>query len=226
MVIPPKPPAMPCRRFLIRACQTPHLGPRLENLAQEPCPSFQQLWGLIMRLWTAVILLMLSTSHSVGQASLVDKIVIVEKGVYRAEIIKKIEIPTATGAINTVADIRLLESTTYIPARKGVRFGVRYTIVGASKGSSVDLRLTTRFPVAGLRNPITGRHYFNSEHPAARMIGNTGYREYAFEHDWEVVPGKWTFEFWYRNRKVGEQSFCIYRSPRRRKAVRARRAVL
>ena len=42
------------------------------------------------------------------------------------------------------------------------------------------------------------------------MIGNTGYREYAFEHDWEVLPGKWTFEFWYRNRKVGEQSFCVY----------------
>ena len=88
---------------------------------------------------------MLSTSHSVGQASLVDKIVIVEKGVYRAEIIKKIEIPTATGAINTVTDVRLLESTTHIPARKGVRFEVRYMIVGAQKGVAVDLRLTTAF---------------------------------------------------------------------------------
>lgn len=204
---------MPCRRFLIRACQAPHLGPRPENVAQEPCPSFQQLWGLIMRLWTVVFLMTLSTTHSAGQPPLVDKVVIVEKGIYRAEIIRKMEIPTATGAINTVAGVRLLESTTYIPARKGVRFGVRYMIVGAQKGVPIDLRLTTRFPVAGLRNPRTGGHYFHSEHFAARMIGNTGYREYAFEHDWEVVPGKWTFEFWYRNRKVGEQSFCIYRPP-------------
>lgn len=165
-----------------------------------------------MRLWTVVFFFMtLSTSHSAGQPPLVDEVLIVEKGIYRAEIITKTEIPTATGAINTVADVKLLESTTYIPARKGVRFGVRYMIVGAQKGVSIDLRLTTRFPVAGLRNPRTGGHYFNSEHSVARIIGNTGYREYAFEHDWEVVPGTWTFEFWYRNRKLGEQRFCVYR---------------
>lgn len=165
----------------------------------------------MMRLCTVVVFLALSTSLALGQVPFVDKIVIIGNGVYRAEIIMKTVIPTATGAINSVTDIRLVESTTNIPARKGVRFGFRYTIVGASKRAAVDLRLTTRFPAAGLRNPRTGDDYFISERSITRNVDSTMYREYAFEHDWEVVPGMWTFEFWFRNRKVGEQSFCVYR---------------
>jgi hypothetical protein len=80
-------------------------------------------------------------------------------------------------------------------------------IVGASKGAAVDLRLTTHFPqrVCAIQERATT--ILSASVPLQEMSA----ARCAFEHDWEVVPGMWTFEFWFRTRKVGEQSFCVYR---------------
>jgi hypothetical protein len=50
-----------------------------------------------------------------------------------------------------------------IPARKSLKFGVRYIVNGATAGSSVELKLVTRFPEAGLLDPTRGVRYRENE---------------------------------------------------------------
>jgi hypothetical protein len=160
-----------------------------------------------MRSWIALLALILLPCEA--KSSHVHDIVIVEPGIYQARTIKTIGNPFGVGRINTVDSIKLMKSTTIVPAREGVRFGFRYIIKGAPKGSRVELRLSINFPTPGLRIPHSQRIYLRNEYFATKTVGSSAYREFQFEHDWEIVPGLWTFEFWEGDRKVGEQSFCV-----------------
>jgi hypothetical protein len=40
-------------------------------------------------------------------------------------------------------------------------------------------------------------------------IGRVFYESYHFDHDWEMVPGAWSFEIWYDGRKLTEQKLTV-----------------
>ena len=42
-----------------------------------------------------------------------------------------------------------------------------------------------------------------------KTIGPTQYKGYKIAQDWQAVPGVWTFQIWYQNRKLAEQSFTL-----------------
>jgi hypothetical protein len=165
---------------------------------------------ILMPIFGLLAFLLLSALPGNAQDLSIEKIVVVEKGIYRAETVNQREMPGTTGIINTVQNAKLIVNTTNILARVGVRFGLRYLAVGPPNGRSVALRLMTYFPATGLRNPDTRQTFFHSEHNVIIQIGATRYREYHFEHDWEIVPGLWSFQFWSANRKLVEQRFCVY----------------
>jgi hypothetical protein len=52
-----------------------------------------------------------------------------------------------------------------------------------------------------------------SDYMIVNNIGATSYRGVQFEYDWELLPGIWTFEFWYKDRRLAAQSFTLARSP-------------
>ena len=35
------------------------------------------------------------------------------------------------------------------------------------------------------------------------------YRDYTFAHDWELLPGVWTFQIWYQGRMLAEEKFTV-----------------
>jgi hypothetical protein len=43
----------------------------------------------------------------------------------------------------------------------------------------------------------------------ARAIGAQLHRDYTFEHDWELLPGVWTFQIWYQGRLLAEEKFTV-----------------
>lgn len=136
------------------------------------------------------------------------RIHIAERGVYRAETVQRGS-PNEKGAIiNTVQSARLIVSTTSILAEVGVRFGLRYSVIGPP-GYSPELKLVIRFPPGGLRDPATRQILFQSEFDTAVIAGATNYWEYHFENEWEVVGGIWSFEFWHQDKKLTEQQFCV-----------------
>ncbi|MDT9702363.1 DUF3859 domain-containing protein, partial [Streptomyces sp. P17] len=93
-----------------------------------------------------------------------------------------------------------VRSTTTIPARQSLRFGLRYVVEGAPAGARVELRLVTVFPEPGLLDPASGVRHYESEYTIRGSIGTQAYREFMFDHTWEIVAGEWIFEFWHDGR--------------------------
>lgn len=137
---------------------------------------------------------------------------ILEKGVYRAVTLEQ-QNKGIEAAPDGVRAMKLLTATTTVPARQWVRFGLRYAVAGGPAGAQIDLKLVTKFPPAGLFDPRSGVRHFQLEYVLRRAIGRAYYRDFHLDHIWEVVAGVWTFEFWHRNRKIGEQEFCVVTPP-------------
>lgn len=144
-----------------------------------------------------------------AQAEPVGKFYVLEAGIYKAETARRVAMAGTTGFVNLVKSITLQERTTSVPARRGVRFGLRYVVDGFP-GPFADITFVVHFPSVGLRDPVTGQHHLRSIHSKPTPVGLPLYREYLLEHDWEAVPGTWRFEFWHAGRMLGEQVFCLF----------------
>ena len=185
-----------------------------------------------MRGLLAACLLVLS--FDAARAQSVQAIEITEYGVYTTASDASSAAPgTASGKIEQVSNIKLVQSTATVPARVGVEFGFRYKIVGQSAAApppqtgttilgiqlgsqqapppvpTVNLKYVTRIPKPGMRNPETGNvtltNIFYQEH----KVGEELYRLYRLTERWEVVPGTWTLEIWDGDRKLSSQDFLL-----------------
>lgn len=108
-----------------------------------------------------------------------------------------------------VREVRLLESTTRVPARIGVHFGAEYLLRG-KPGRSVVLETATVFPPPGLRPPGQPAVRASSSEVTVEL-GNPEpiYRGWSFDEQWELVPGTWTMEFRLDGRLIGQVQFEV-----------------
>jgi hypothetical protein len=136
----------------------------------------------------AVLLLLPFSAHA--QTARVDRIDVVEYGIYRAETTKQTATPgTAGGYVRTLTNIKNSEVTRTIPARRGVRFGFRFNVIGAPNGAQVPITKITKVPEPGLRKPGSAKVVYRDEYVSTRTIGQESYTDYGFDDDWELVPG-------------------------------------
>jgi hypothetical protein len=142
-----------------------------------------------------------------AQTPRIERIHIVERGIYRAETVSRDQRAEQQGFINTVQNPQLINATESIIGQVGVRFGLRYIAIGVVGDARLNLLIS--FPPPGQRDPATGQTYFQSELTVRPTANDINYWEYHFEHDWEIVTGTWTFEFWFGGRKLAEQRFCV-----------------
>jgi len=153
------------------------------------------------------LLLLVGISSAAG-AQTIQRIDITEVGIYGAKTTGVKAAPgTAAGVTHDLGDIHLVQATTTIPARLGVRFGFHYKIVG--RAGAVSVKMVTLIPEPGIRNPNTGNTNIRDEYLTDRTVGPTHYRGYTFDNPWEIVTGTWTFEIWDGNRKLASQSFNV-----------------
>jgi hypothetical protein len=165
-----------------------------------------------MRLVWSVLVLMLSSINAHAQAPRVDRVDIFEYGLYTAEVNSEVTAPdTAAGKMILLNNIQHTVTTRTVPAQLGVHFGFRYTVVGAPPEATVRLHMVTIFPAPGLSAPDNPQRQPRSEYDLARAIGAQLYRDYTFEHDWELLPGVWTFQIWYEGRMLAEEKFTVVR---------------
>ncbi|MBN8990565.1 MAG: DUF3859 domain-containing protein [Rhizobiales bacterium] len=162
-------------------------------------------------LWAAGVFLFAVFSLSASQSGehRVDRVSVLERGIFQASSTGPPVGSSSLGPVTRVRDISLVQSTTTIHARKSLRFGLRYVITGAPAGAPVDIRLVTRFPKAGLLDPVSGVRHHQTEYTTQGVIGASAYREFTFDQSWEIVPGEWVFEFWQAGRNIGMQKFCV-----------------
>lgn len=99
-------------------------------------------------------------------ATLRLQVIVQQLGIYKAEVATSAMIMSFAGAVRGVRNVRLIRETTVIPARNSARFGLRYMIVGAEAGASVELKLVTTLPRIGLLESRSGVKLFRSEYVA------------------------------------------------------------
>ena len=164
-----------------------------------------------MRGLLALLLLATVVGDAFAQgSSKVDRIEIVEAGIYRAETASIENAPgTASRQRNILSETKLVTSTTRVEAKLGVHFGMRYRVVGRPNLATVRLVSVTQYPAPGLKNPKGNGIQTRGEHPLFATISQINYRGYVFEHDWELIAGAWTFELWDGNRKLISQTFDV-----------------
>lgn len=159
------------------------------------------------RVFLSALLLLAATVAATAQT--VDRIKVLDFGVYTREVIGAEKMSgVAIGRINTSQNFKLVEKTDTIVLKKGPTFGVRYETLGKPRGSQVKLTWVMRFPEPGLVDP-KGQRFFTNEFSRDHTIGNESFRAYSFDEQWEMVPGEWTFEFWDGPRKIGEKRFNV-----------------
>ena len=165
-----------------------------------------------MRWYLCALLVLLVPAVASAQRVKVDRVDIIEFGVYSAvvESVRRSD-TTAMGHVSSLTDIKLRSKTDTVCARLGERFGIRYVVVGQPRGMAVELDWVTRFPPPGAVN-ARGKQFAVSELKDTKMIGDEAFRSYTFEEEWEMVPGVWSLEFHYKGRKVGEKTFTVLAS--------------
>jgi hypothetical protein len=139
----------------------------------------------------------------------VDRIDIVEKGLYRVEVKKEIEDPNTLSGHRVVGSkAEHLQDTETIPAVSGTQFGFRYVVTGAPKGAKVPTRIVAIYPEGGRQNPSNGKIALRDEFPQTATIGG-GTQFFFFNLKWGLVPGVWTIQVWCQDRKLTEQKFTL-----------------
>ena len=160
----------------------------------------------------ALAVLMAAVRPSIGQAVRVDRIELLDVGLYRGERAGQMGAPgSVAGNINRLTSVTFYEQTSRVPARLGVRFGIRFSLIGAPQRAVVPLRAVWRFPAPGLRDPGSGKVYSESIEEFSSPIGELRQRGYGFDNDWELVPGEWTLEILHGQRRLLTQTFTVYR---------------
>ena len=123
----------------------------------------------------------------------------------------KTALPQATsGAKRTPRGIRFVEHTRIIPAKRGVQFGFDYEITGAKQGPVDVMIIVSHPPIQKPDGSVSRGFKFREKIPVVggKVKGFTGY---SFDHDYELVPGEWKFEFWVREGKILEWTFVACR---------------
>jgi hypothetical protein len=132
---------------------------------------------------------------------------IVQYGLFRADIVGKQRDPGGVSH-NVVDNICHVATTEVVPMKIGVHFGVRYKVTGPVKGEPVMLKKVLRYP-AVMTPPAPARPASLVSNFVELPAGASSYTEYALEQPWELVPGRWTFQFFERDRKLAEFSFTV-----------------
>lgn len=144
----------------------------------------------------------------------VDRIEIVEKGLYRVESLKQVEDPKVLSGHRIVsAKEEHLKDAETIPAVSGTQFGFRYVAIGEPNGAKVPTRIVAHYPKGGRQNPNNGKIALKDEFPQTATIGG-GPSFFFFNMKWGIVPGVWTIEVWCQDRKLAEQKFTLVPPPK------------
>ena len=163
------------------------------------------LTGSIRALFVALLLV---ATPSI--AADVKGLQVVEVGLFRARTTGQSPAPQAVAeSTNIIENVVFYEPTTKVPARQGIRFGIRYRLIGTPARQSVPLRVVWRIPEPGIENPKTGIHYRQGSSESIGFIGEETMNGYSFDEPWEIRCGDWIQEIWLGQRKLHSQTFTV-----------------
>lgn len=116
-----------------------------------------------------------------------------------------------TGKVIRGSTLEFIEGDTRrIPLRKGVRFGYRYWLKVNPDQQRPAFRRVLIHPVMTLPD---ASKVSRSERTITKKATHgivTAIDAYALSEDYELVEGDWTFQLWYQDKLLVEQTFTTY----------------
>jgi len=113
--------------------------------------------------------------------------------------------PTKRGDV--VADARLIELTTEIPAVLGTSFGLRVKFIGEPIGATISCTAKCIHPK--ITDPASGRTTETEQWRNTGTIGSDGYIGYSFDNPSELVPGDWTIQIFTGSKLRAQKTFTV-----------------
>ena len=147
------------------------------------------------------------------QAQTADKIEVYEYGVYTSPPGVDVDV-TRQGVIITDLDYSdRVEQTSKIIAQVGVQFGFRYRLVGKPLGTLIPVTVVVKFPSPGIVSPGNPVPFVVDDYCAPAILGTNLFYSWTFDDQSEIVPGIWTIEIWYGDKKLGDEKFNVVLPP-------------
>src|SRR5438128_8313992 len=123
------------------------------------------------------------------EAAVVHGIDILEYGIYKGDVVGRIEDKgVAGGTRDSVENFKLILQTKKVPAKLGTRVGFRYAVRGSPEGAVVMLKMVGKYPAPGLMDPKTKQTRRKDEYTLPVPLGES-FTSFSFDRQWEVVPG-------------------------------------
>lgn len=134
---------------------------------------------------------------------------ITEFGYYKriSEQERRRNIATTTGYVKEGGEVELEVSTNEIPLQLNRLFGFKFRIEGFGDKEAVQLKLVVVHPQIRRPNGSTSKGY---SYPVLVEVKDgvvDNQSGYSLDHDYELVEGDWTFEYWYNNEKLLSKTF-------------------
>jgi hypothetical protein len=134
---------------------------------------------------------------------------VTESGYYRkiAELERERNLATTSGFVRTGGTVELEVSTNEIPLKLNRLFGFKFRIEGFENKEAVQLKLVVEHPEIKRPNGSTSKGY---SYPVLLEVKNgviDNQSGYSIDHEYEMVEGDWTFEYWYNDEKLLSHTF-------------------
>ena len=117
---------------------------------------------------------------------------------------------TSTGKLIRNAKLEFVEQTDRVPLRRGVYFGYKYWLKIEPDKSRADLKRVLIHPEMTLPNGSKATHSERAIRKRTTYGIVTALDGYALSEDYELVEGNWTFQLWYKDDLLVEQTFTTY----------------
>lgn len=129
-------------------------------------------------------------------------------GIYQLQTVGRVQdTGVSSGAVNFASSQNLLKQTDVVDARLGLTFGLNFTPRGTPPAAQIHVKARITHPP--IRNPQTNRVFTVEEYSRTERLGIPSFSSFTFENEWEMVPGKWTFQICYGDDVIVEKSFTV-----------------
>jgi hypothetical protein len=118
---------------------------------------------------------------------------------------------TLTGSEKDTSGVHVAvkAQTDVIPAILGTSFGVIFKVVGEPEGAPV--KYTAKLIHPPITNERTNTTMTEETSERVATLGKPSNDGFTFENKWELVPGKWTFQYLVEGKVLAEKSFEVAR---------------
>ena len=119
--------------------------------------------------------------------------------------------PTGQSRIVSLDNTRFTSASHTVPARLGIRFGVRFSVSGLPASADVNLRKIVSFPPMSKPDGTVTKGYERTLAYKTNAEGaiTNGLEGYGFDYPYEMVQGQWRIEMWYGNVRLTDQVFNV-----------------